>query len=162
MNKDYYQADKMVIEVVGNTSDAPYIQKAELNGNPLNDYFIRHSNINNGVVLKLFMGNQPNKNWGLGEVNNTSIVYNIEDFGAIPDNNTNNAEAIQKAIDACSRNGGGIVLVPSGKNFMSGPFELKSNVNLHFEQMQLFVLSLMSQSIPKVHLKKTMVKEVFG
>ena len=43
------------------------------------------------------------------------------------------AAAIQKAIDRCSAEGGGIVLVPRNHVFLSGPVELKSNVELHLE-----------------------------
>ena len=57
-------------------------------------------------------------------------VYNILDFGAKQDINFNNKYAIQKAIDECSNNGGGTVLVPDGY-FYTGPFVIKSNVNFH-------------------------------
>jgi polygalacturonase len=59
--------------------------------------------------------------------------YNIRDFGAVGDGNANDAIAIQKAIDHCTSNGGGRVLVPSGFLFISGAIELKSNVELHLE-----------------------------
>lgn len=60
-------------------------------------------------------------------------VYNIADYGAKGDGSTDNAQAIQKAIDECSRNGGGKVLIPAGNTFMTGPFKLKSFVNFHVE-----------------------------
>ena len=59
--------------------------------------------------------------------------YNILDFGAKSDYEFNNKDAIQKAIDTCNKEGGGIVVVPSGF-YMSGPIEIKSNVNLHLEE----------------------------
>ena len=43
-----------------------YIQSAELNGKELNNAFLKHSDIVNGGVLKLYMGDRPNKNWGSG------------------------------------------------------------------------------------------------
>ena len=40
----------------------------------------------------------------------------VKDFGAVPDDfNINNAEAINAAIDRCSENGGGVVVVSGGK-----------------------------------------------
>jgi polygalacturonase len=60
-------------------------------------------------------------------------VYDITDFGAIGDGITDNAPALRKAIDSCYENGGGTVLIPSGKVFMAGPFDLKSNVHFHLE-----------------------------
>ena len=43
-----------------------------------------------------------------------------------------NAPAIQKAIDKVSKAGGGTVVVPAGE-FLTGPLELKSGVELHLE-----------------------------
>ena len=57
-------------------------------------------------------------------------TFNIVDYGAINDGLTNNTQAIAKAIDACSANGGGTVLIPSGI-WLTGPIVFKSNVNLH-------------------------------
>ena len=59
-------------------------------------------------------------------------LYNILDFGAKSTIKFNNRIAIQQAIDTCSKNGGGMVIVPNGY-FLTGPIELKSNVNLHLE-----------------------------
>ncbi len=60
-------------------------------------------------------------------------TYDILDFGAVGDQAINNAAAIQKAIDTCSDAGGGRVIVPAGHVFISGPFQLKSHVDLHLE-----------------------------
>lgn len=60
-------------------------------------------------------------------------VYNIGDFGAVGDGKTDDAKAIQEAINTCNENGGGMVYIPSGKVFMAGPFNLKSNINLFLE-----------------------------
>ncbi len=57
--------------------------------------------------------------------------YNILDFGAST-LKPNNRLYIQKAIDECNKNGGGIVIIPNGM-FLTGPIKLKSNVNLHLE-----------------------------
>jgi polygalacturonase len=53
----------------------------------------------------------------------------VTDFGAVADGNTVNTEAIQKAIDTCSANGGGVVLF-SGGDFVTGTIVLKSGVML--------------------------------
>jgi len=60
-------------------------------------------------------------------------IYDITDFGAIGDGQTDNSLAIQEAIDLCSANGGGIVRIPGGNVFLTGPIDLKSFVNLHVE-----------------------------
>ncbi|MFL5617281.1 MAG: glycoside hydrolase family 28 protein [Gemmatimonadaceae bacterium] len=56
-------------------------------------------------------------------------VYNVRDFGAKGDGTTLDTAALQAAIDACTRDRGGVVLVPAG-DFLTGTFELKSNVTL--------------------------------
>src|SRR5438067_604161 len=60
-------------------------------------------------------------------------TFNIKDYGAVGDGKTDDARAIQKAIDACSAAGGGTVLIPSGYIFLAGPFDLKSFVDFHVE-----------------------------
>lgn len=59
--------------------------------------------------------------------------FNIKAYGAIGDGKTDNAQAIQKAIDAASNAGGGKVIVPSGAVFLTGPFNLKSNIEFNVE-----------------------------
>src|SRR5688572_2517572 len=59
--------------------------------------------------------------------------YNIVSYGAKGDGHTDDALAIQKAIDACSAAGGGRVVIPSGKTYLSGPFKLKSFVDFYME-----------------------------
>ena len=60
-------------------------------------------------------------------------VYNITDYGAIGDGKTNNAAALQKAIDAASNAGGGKVVVPAGATYLTGPFNLKSNIEFEVQ-----------------------------
>lgn len=57
-------------------------------------------------------------------------VYNIRDFGAKGDGTTLDTAALQSAIDACTRDHGGTVLVPAG-TFVIATVEIKSNVTLH-------------------------------
>ena len=61
--------------------------------------------------------------------------YDITKFGAKPEATAaQNQKAIQKAIDKCSKKGGGRVLVPTEQTFKTGAISLKSHVNLHFEE----------------------------
>lgn len=59
-------------------------------------------------------------------------TFNIVKFGAKGDGITLNTKSINSAIIACSQKGGGVVLVPKGL-WITGPIELKSNVNLHLQ-----------------------------
>ena len=59
--------------------------------------------------------------------------FNVIDFGAVSDGLTDNTKAFIRAIKKCSDNGGGTVIVPSGK-YLTGPIHLASYVNLHLQE----------------------------
>ena len=67
-------------------------------------------------------------------------TFSIADFGAMAGGKTMNTEALRKAILACSKAGGGTVLIPPG-TYLTGPFTLTSNLNLHLENGALLQLS---------------------
>ena len=67
-------------------------------------------------------------------------VWNVLDYGAKRDGVTNDAPAIQKAIDECTAAGGGRVYVPAGQ-YMCGTIDLKDNVDLHLERGASLVAS---------------------
>ncbi len=82
-----------------------------------------------------------------GEYINYNINYtktdfvSIKEFRAVPDDfKINNAEAINSAIDRCSKNGGGVVVV-NGGNYFSGTVYLKSNVLLYIEKDSSIIAS---------------------
>jgi polygalacturonase len=56
--------------------------------------------------------------------------FNILAYGAVGDGKSDCMKAFASAIDACSKAGGGTVLVPAGQ-FVSGSVVLKSNVTLN-------------------------------
>jgi len=60
------------------------------------------------------------------------VQYSIKDFGAIGDGNHSNTLEINTAIRKLAEIGGGTLNVPRGI-WLTGPIELKSNVNLHLE-----------------------------
>src|SRR4051794_9391780 len=55
---------------------------------------------------------QENKAPGANDLG--SRLYNIRDFGAKGDGQTVDTQAVQAAIDACTKDQGGVVLVPGG------------------------------------------------
>jgi hypothetical protein len=59
-------------------------------------------------------------------------TFDVRDFGAKGDGTAKDTAAIQQAIDAAGRQGGGAVLVPAGK-YLSGTIHLRSNITLHLE-----------------------------
>lgn len=62
--------------------------------------------------------------------------FSILKFGAKNDGLTLNTKAINDAIDACNKKGGGVVVIPAGL-WMTGPVALKSNVNLCLQKGSL-------------------------
>ena len=60
-------------------------------------------------------------------------IFNVKDFGAVGDGKTDDAVAIQKAIDACYEAGGGQVLFPASHIYLASPFHLRSNIDFHLE-----------------------------
>lgn len=77
-------------------------------------------------------------------------TYNILDFGAVADGKTMATESIRKAIQTCSKNGGGKVLVPAGK-YLTGPIHLENNVNLHIAEGAELLFSTNPNDYPLVH-----------
>ena len=59
-------------------------------------------------------------------------VFNVKDYGATGRKQDNARTALQQAIDACGRAGGGTVYVPPGE-YTSGQLHLRSGVRLYVE-----------------------------
>ena len=57
----------------------------------------------------------------------------VTKFGALADGRTPDTEPIQKAIDACTAEGGGTVRLPAGR-YLSGSLLLKNNVTLALDR----------------------------
>lgn len=67
-------------------------------------------------------------------------TYVVTDFGAIGDGQTLNTAAFARAIAACTRAGGGKVVVPPGL-WLTGPIQLQSNVDLDIQRGALVQFS---------------------
>lgn len=73
------------------------------------------------------------KNVGAQSMPANDSVYYVGDFGAVGDGMTMNTAAIQKTIDECAKNGGGVVKFIPGI-YMTGSLFLKSGVNLEVDK----------------------------
>jgi polygalacturonase len=60
-------------------------------------------------------------------------TFNLQRFGAKNDGVTDSTAAFKRAIDECTKAGGGKVLVPAG-TYLTGAIHLKNNVNLEVAQ----------------------------
>jgi predicted alpha-1,2-mannosidase len=65
LDKKYYSDKEFIIKTVNNSKENKYIQKATLNGKPLNGPNIYHSDIVSGGQLLIYMGEKPNNKWGI-------------------------------------------------------------------------------------------------
>lgn len=62
----------------------------------------------------------------------SSPAFDVRDFGAKGDGQAKNTAQIQRAVDACSRQGGGEVVFRAGR-YLTGMFFLRDNVMLRIE-----------------------------
>lgn len=58
--------------------------------------------------------------------------FDIRDFDAVGDGRALNTRAVQTAIDACHRDGGGVVRIPAG-DYVIGTIRLKDNITLSLD-----------------------------
>ncbi|HEY0778556.1 MAG TPA: glycosyl hydrolase family 28 protein [Gemmatirosa sp.] len=62
-----------------------------------------------------------------------TTTFDVLRYGAKGDGATNDAAAIQRAVDACAVAGGGEVTLPAGRVYLSGTVMLRSHVTLRVE-----------------------------
>jgi len=78
-------------------------------------------------------------------------TFNITKYGASPKASAaKNQKAINKAIELCSKKGGGKVVVPAGI-FVTGAITLKSNVNLVVSKEAVLKFAFDSNLYPLVY-----------
>jgi putative alpha-1,2-mannosidase len=64
----YYKGKEFVIRTHGNSNENCYIQRALLNGKPLNKFWFTHQEFSSGGTLELWLGARPNKAWGITQL----------------------------------------------------------------------------------------------
>jgi polygalacturonase len=77
-----------------------------------------------------------------------AATCDVRAYGATPNGTAMNTSAIQAAIDACAKKGGGRVLLDGG-TFLSGPIVLKSNIDLEIAQGSMLQGSSNHDDYPK-------------
>lgn len=66
LDPQYYKGKSFTIISHNNSKQNTYIQKVQLNGKELNDFWFTHHVFAQGGKLEIWLGNQPNKAWGIG------------------------------------------------------------------------------------------------
>ncbi len=93
-------------------------------------------------AIRVSGSEQPSSGWELVPAILQRIVppefpdrdFPVDPPGGVADGQTDCLPALLRAIDTCSRAGGGRVVLSPGKWLSRGPVRLKSNVNLHLER----------------------------
>lgn len=112
------------------------------------------------VVAMMFSGQiqaqnmdiYKNVEFKMPQVTETSFLANtvsITQFGGVSGGKVKNTEAFKKAIEDLSKKGGGRLVVPRGM-WLTGPIELKSNINLHVEEGAFIIFSKDKNDYPLV------------
>ncbi|MDH4202604.1 MAG: GH92 family glycosyl hydrolase, partial [Phycisphaerae bacterium] len=68
LDPNYYSGREFRIKCYGQTPKNVYIQKAKLNGEPLENCWFYHKDFAKGGLLELWLGPEPNKAWGVKEL----------------------------------------------------------------------------------------------
>jgi len=104
---------------------------------------------NAGNPMEYYVAHAPFKMPQVTEPRFNDKQFNIATYGAVGDGQTLNTAAIEKAITACNAAGGGVVLIPPGL-WLTGPIELKSNVNLHADRGALITFTTDHTQYPMI------------
>lgn len=99
-----------------------------------------------------YLSNAPFKMPAVEEPQFPDRSFSVKDYGAVGDGQFMNTTAFAKAIDACAKAGGGKVIVPAGL-WLTGPIELKSNINLVVERGALIQFTGDRTQYPIIQMK---------
>ncbi len=100
-------------------------------------------------VLLVFIAGAQRINFTVQQPVFKKDSFFITKFGAKADGLTLNTKAINNAIDACNKKGGGVVVVPAGL-WITGPVIIKNNVNLHLQKGALLQFTADKTQYPLV------------
>ena len=77
-------------------------------------------------------------------------VFNVMHFGAVGDGVVKDTEAIRKAVAALKFAGQGTLLFPSGKHFLTAPFNLTSHCTVFIEKGASILGSVDKDDWPRI------------
>ena len=103
-----------------------YVKSVTLNGKPLCGFILKHTDIVRGGELVFEMS--PRACAVSGDAD-----FNVRTFGAKGDGTTKDTAAVQRALDACAKAGGGRVTVPPGI-YLLGSVYLGDHTEFHLQE----------------------------
>lgn len=118
----------------------PFIAIIFLTVTAFNRYAVAQSIPWSSRDIAWYTHNAPFKMPDVAEPVIPAAIFSVKDYGAVGDGKFLNTQAFAKAIEACSKAGGGHVVVPAG-TWLTGPIELKSNIDLHTEEGALVLFT---------------------
>lgn len=105
------------------------------------------------IHAKMLLAQTNNMEWmknvGARKIPGIKKIFWINDFGKVNESNIVSTKAIQAAIDACAKKGGGIVAFKPGVYVMGSIF-LKSNVHLKIDKGVLINGSQSFEDYPEI------------
>lgn len=75
LDNKYYPGKQFEIITHNNSRDNCYIQKATLNDQPLEKFWFTHEEYSKGGKLEIWLGPEPNKNWGIKDMPKGAVQY---------------------------------------------------------------------------------------
>lgn len=87
-----------------------------------------------------------------GNADRKSALFNVRDFGAVGDGKTRNTAALQNALNACAKAGGGIVRIPPGV-YITGSIQIGANTTLRLDRAANLVGSPDIEDYPLVQIR---------
>jgi len=79
----------------------------------------------------------------------SGITASVLNHGAIADGVSDDAPAIQRAIDFVYEAGGGRVVIPGGSRVLAGSFQLKSHIDFHVAEGAVLLSATAKEAFPK-------------
>jgi polygalacturonase len=76
-------------------------------------------------------------------------LFDVTRFGAVADGRTSSTSALQRAIDAAAKTGGGMVILPPG-NYLSGALFLRNHVHLYLSPGATLLASDRPEDFPPI------------
>ena len=112
-----------------NVGDGLAIEELHMQKNMPRRQFVKNSLAGGGVLIGVSAASAAD---APAQNRPGPAAMDVTHLGAKGDGKSNDAKAIQAAIDACHGAGGGTVLIPAG-TFLSGSLHLKTGVELHLD-----------------------------